>query len=770
MLLLDSKQREIDGITVFPDHADPMQYYYLPLAPHLTTVKDPAAGNAEVPQFSLIRFRGQAGTGGFLNFDVNIGASDDQLDEIKRQIQNEERLRDLPRLAPVTTVSGTVKLLMLGKQSGDDAADGTKASTSAAAPAPADAGPQFVLKMDHSATPSLYGNNQAAFSIKLDAAGVTVVEKSLDGEILPIAVVYSLDYLGLRPAYSVRLSIDWNRVQNHMDETYSGGFLFSSVDISNSIDKLVEDRVIVLEADTFVTEDDENKDITGRRDAAMNQVRAMITETFFEPTLPPIEAGKEEEWVKALRIASGVAGAIGAGPAGMASSSTFFSYRKNTYQRTDRKALNVNFSERVTVQRSIHPQGHLAGLFRLMRDTPLPRSRFITDVDLDDPWFQKRRLNVVSRADFDQDLIGSINVQAKYGAEPKNLLLSKAAQTGQFEWMSVLDNGAMRRPVQIQYDVTFAGVDATERPRKVTSAPIETEVENLEIDPRELYAVTTVPVVAVNFPWDAYPMVEAHLRYQDEGSGLDESDIFQLTKDKQDATWRIFILDAGKRDFSYRLIYRAADNKDVDTGWKTTDEEQVTVRDPFPRKRTLDVVANVDWNQVDQVFVDLRYEDHANDILEETSFNFSQGSTPQKFTVDVKDPALKQVSFKATFLFKDGRMVEVPESVTMDQRIIVRPDMKGRRIIEVRPPADFAARHLKRTTAEVRYEDFAAGLSFNDSFVFEDPASRGYFEFDYVDEARDRYEARTTFVFENGLEQGTDWAASETDVLQLKAP
>jgi hypothetical protein len=769
MLLLDTKQREIDGITVFPDHADPMQYYYLPLAPHLTTVKDPASGNADVPQFSLIRFRGRAGTGGFLNFDVNIGAGDDQLDEIRRQIQNEERLRDLPRLAPVTTVSGTVRLLMLGKQSGDDAAAGTKASSSTA-PAPDDPGPQFVLKMDHSATPSLYGNNQAAFSVKLDAAGVTVVEKSLDGEILPIAVVYSLNYLGLRPAYSVRLSIDWARVQNHMDEKFSGGFLFSSVDIGSAVDKLVEDRAIVLEADTFVTEDDENKDITARRDAALNQVRAMITEAFFTPSLPPIEPGKEEEWVKALRIASGVAGAIGMGPAGMMSSSSFFSYSKNTYQRTDRKALNVNFSERVTVQRSIHPQGHLAGMFRLLRDTPMPRSRFITDVDLDDPWFEKRRLNVISRADFDMDAIGSINVKATYGADPRNVLLSKSAATGAFEWMSVIEDGAMRRPVDLQYEVNFTGVDTTERPRKVTSAPFQSDVENIEIDPRELYAVSTVPIVAVSFPWDAYPMVEAHVRYQDEGSGLDESEIFQLTKDKQDGTWRMFILDTRKRDFDYRLIYRAADNKDVDTGWKTTDEEQVTIRDPFPRKRVLDVVANVDWNQVDQAFVDLRYEDKAHDILEEASFNFSAGSTPQKFTVDVQDPELKQVFFKVTFLFKDGRMVEVPESVTMERRIIVRPDMKGRRIVEVRPPADFAARHLKRTTAEVRYEDFAAGLSFNDSFVFEDAASRGYFEFDYVDESRDRYESRSSFVFENGLEQGTDWTASETAVLQLKAP
>lgn len=760
MLLLDKKQREIDGITVFPDHADPMQYYYLPLMPHMTTIKDPGAGNAEVPQFSLIRFRGRAGTGGFLNFDVNLGASDDQIENIRRTIQREERLRDLPRVAPVTTVSGTVKLLMLGRQSGD-----------AAAPAAGgDAGPKFVLKMDHHASPSLYGNNQAAFSVQLDAAGVTVVEQSMNGEILPIAVVYSLNYLGLRPAYSIRLDIDWDRVQKHMDETYSGGFLFSSVDISNTVDELEESRAIVLEADTFIVEDEDNEGTIDRRDAALAQVRSMITEAFFQPSLPPYEPGKEEEWVKAVRIAAGVVGAIGAGPAGAMASSTFFSYAQNNYKRIDKKTLNVNFSERVAIQRSIHPQGHLAGMFRLLRDTPLPRERFITDVDLDDPWFERRRLNVVSRADFEIDGIGSINVRARYGDEPKNVLLGKSALTGAFDWMSVMENGAMRRPVQMQYEVSFAGVDTTERPRKLTSPPFECDVENCEIDPRELYALSTVPIVAVSFPWDAYPMVEAHVRYQDEGNGLDESEMFRLTKEDPDAVWRMFVLDRQKRDFSYRLVYRAADNRDVDSGWKTTEEEQITIRDPFPRKRILDVVPNVDWNQVDQVFVDLRYEDKANDVFEEASFNFSKGSTPQKFLVSVEDPEHKQVFFKVTFLYIDGRMAEIPESMTLERRIVVRPDMRGRRIVEVRPPADFAARHLKRITVELRYEDFQAGLSFNDSFVFEDASARGYFELDYVDETRDRYESRVTYLFDNGLEQAVDWQASEATVLQIKVP
>src|ERR1043165_7485565 len=765
MLLLDSKQREIDGITVFPDHADPSQYYYLPLMPHLTTVQDPGAGNAEVPQFSLIRFKGRAGTGGFLNFDVNIGARDRQLDEIRQKIQEEALLKTARRIAPVTTVSGTVRLLMLGQQSPDPAA-----KTPATQPAGDSGAPKFVLKMDHSATPSLYGNNQAAFSVQLDAAGVTVVEKSLAGEILPIAVVYSLNYLGLRPAYSVRLNIDWDRVQKHMDETYSGGFLFSSVSISNTVDELVENRAIVLEADSFVTEDEENRSILNRRDAALAQVRAMITEAFFQPALPPYTPGKEDDWEKKLRAVAGAVSVIGAGPAGATAQSSFFSYNRNNYKRVDKKVLNVNFSERVAIQRSIHPQGHLAGLFTLLRDTPMPRERFITDVDLDDPWFERRRLSIVGRADFDNDNIASINVQGRYGDIPKNVLLTKANPSGSLDWTSVIEGGAMRRPVQMQYDVTFAGVDTAERPRKVSSPPFSCEVENCEIDPRQLYAISTVPIVALAFPWDLYPTVEAHVRYTDEANSLDEREPFLLTKEHPEASWRMFVLDPAKRTFDYRIVYRAADNRDVDAGWKSTDDEQLTIRDPYPRKRTLDVVPNVDWNVVDQVFVDLRDDDPANNVVEESSFNFSKGSTPQKFSVAVQDPEHKQVSYKTTFLFKDGRMIEVPESMTLDRRIVVRPDMRGRRIVEVRPPIDFANRHLLKITADVRYEDFTAGLSFTDSYVFEDAKARAYFEFDYVDEQRDHYESRATYLFENGLQQATEWQPSENTLLQIKAP
>src|SRR5690606_4774553 len=264
------------------------------------------------------------------------------------------------------------------------------------------------------------------------------------------------------------------------------------------------------------------------------------------------------------RKVAGVAGMVAMGPAATVASSSYFSYKNVDYKRVDRKILNVNFSERVAVQRSIHPQGHLAGLFRMLRDTSLPLDRFIIDADLDNPWFERRRLNVSALANFTADRIASINVRARYGAEPRNVILTAGAPSGTFDWTSLMEDGVMRRPVAIEFDVNFGDVDTTERPRTVTSPPFDCDVENCEIVPRDLYAISVVPIIAERFPWESYPVVEVHVRYRDDVNGLDEREVFRLTEEAPEAEWRMFVLEPTRREFASRIIFRAADNRDGD--------------------------------------------------------------------------------------------------------------------------------------------------------------------------------------------------------------
>jgi hypothetical protein len=769
VLYLNPPYPIIDGVALFSDHADPLQWYFMPAAPRLSAIPDATTGQAR-PSLQLIKFRGDAGNGGFLEFDVNIGIDEAVLDDIRQQLRSPQF--KLPpgtiKLSPVPLTGGTVKLLVLGQESPSPTPPPSGSGGPAPTPAPSGV-PKFVTKISHDAHPELYGDNQAAFSVALDQSGVTVIEQALAGNMAPVGVVYSLQFLGLRPAYSVHLNIDWDRVQKHMDEHFGVNTLFTSIDIDNAVDELVESRAIVLEADTFVPEGEDTASIISSRDRALNEVRDMITDAFFTSSIDPVKP-RAGDWDKAMEVAGRIGGLIATGGWGGVG---MFSYTKQNYTRVDRKVLDVNMSERTTVERSIYPQGHLTGLFQVLRDQHLSLADFVTEVNLNDPWFQRRRVKVISRANYDADLVGSVNVNLTYGAEPHNVVLDKANATQEVQWLSRVTGGAMELPVTVQFAVNFQGVDGTQRPLRLESPSSVVTVENVEIEPRTLYSIVPIPIAVPNpatFPWTRYPMVEVHAEYEDPAHHIHNQTIAFLKSDTAETSWPLFVQDTGAVAFRYKLIYRGADNKDYETDWKTTDAREVMVRDPFPSKRTVTIVPPTVWTALDQVFVDVSYEDPANDVHEEASFNFTEADRPNKtFSVDLRNPAERRVAFSVTFVDKNGGAFEVPRSYTLDNRIIVRSDMRGHRIVDVRGPAiAFDAKKIKNVQVDLRYVDADAALQYAGQVTLASPSDAGTFEFDYVDPEKAAYEYKLSAFFKNGMTQDTDWRSGSADDLHVE--
>ena len=759
---------------MFPDHEDSLQYYCLPMMPRLTTIKDPVTGE-NVPQIQVLKYRGAAGNGGFLNFDCNIGLDQDKRDEIAEEIKHTMRLRETPHLGDVPFIDGSVRMLLFGAESAEPAPAGHAGTTGGSStpsiisstavttsPTGNAAGPKFVTKIDHSAKPALYGDNQAAFSVALDQSGVTVLEQALKGEMSPIGIVYALDYLALRPAYNVSVNVDWDRVQKHLDEKFGTSLPFFSSEIEKAVDELIENRAIEINVDTFVAEGDaDSAGVMGRRDKAVEEVREMITSSFFTSSIEPIKEEKDSADT-ALKIIRGIA------TGGIDAQKSLFSYKNIDYKRIDKKSLNFNMRERTTVRRSIYPQGHLSGLFRTLRDGGVDLDRFIMSVDLDDPYFEKRRVKVISRADFAGDSIGSLDVRLSYAGNPKNVILEPNAASADLQWSSNLINGAMERDVAVSYKITFAGVDNTERPSILTSPEQITRLDNLEINPRELYSMKPVPINGANFPFDRYPQVEVHTRYTDDNNGIRMDEVFLLSKTEQTKQWNIFVRDPERTTFEYKTILRAADNRDIEGDWTQCDEEFITIRDPF-RPYMVDVVASVSWALVQNVFVDLSYEDSENGIDEETSLTFSPTDSGVKsFAIHRRNPNLRRVGYKVTIMYADGRLVEIPPSFTLQPRIIVRPDMRGHKIVTIRAPqVNFATQKIKAMTVETRYVDGEAGLSFNNVANFVSANDQASFEFDYVDPAKSHYEYRTNLLFTNGLAKATDWQQTDKDDLTI---
>src|SRR4051812_5396005 len=164
MLVIGSKTLLVEGVTVFADHADPRQFWYLPAPVSL------AERNGE-PQFTLIRYRpavtgsGVQG-GGFLMMEVELKLDPAVEQKIRSAVS---RVSDgPPRLAPAPFDDGTVQVVALNIQGGG--------GTNAPKPPP---GAFVAVESILGATkPSLAGNNTAVFSLTLSQEGSIILDQA----------------------------------------------------------------------------------------------------------------------------------------------------------------------------------------------------------------------------------------------------------------------------------------------------------------------------------------------------------------------------------------------------------------------------------------------------------------------------------------------------------------------------------------------------------------------------------------------------------------
>jgi hypothetical protein len=732
----------VDGVSVMRDHADPLQFYYLPLGPRFVTRSD---DGVEVPQFLLIKDRSEGHSGGFADFDVHLGLPPGGLENLQGQLQQLAGLDRPPRLAPVPVVDGSVSLMLFGAGS-DGAAAG---------------GAGLVLAIRHAAKPALYGDNRAAFSVELDSRGVTILDQVMAGEMSPIGVVYSLDYLALRPAYHVRLAVDWARTQDIMDTTFGHEGLFDSAQIKDVCERLVEERIITLEADTLVPEDDESGTLAERRDAAMARVRDMITDAFFESSLDPLRK-PPDGWDRASEVVSAFSPARTT-PLGK------FSYRKTHFSRVDSKRLDVDFSERITIRRTMYPQGHLSGLFDFL-EADVDRSRLVLSVNADDPWFKRRKVRLVSGADHEQDRITAVTATLTYAGETRTAVLDGNQPESELEWPSQVQNGQMVMPVDLKYTVDFLPAEAGERPHHLVSEKEVITADAKTIQPRDLFSLETFPVLPLpNFPFDRYPVVEVELRYDDPVHGIQQNDLVRLTTEAKAGSWQRFLVGPPAGPVLARITYRAADHRDHITPFAPLTRPQVDVPDPFPRRLKIDVVPALDFTQVDRAFVDLLYEDPANGIRVEDSIEVTKDAKPRPFIADRADPTLSLTRYRVVVLMLDSTVREGPWSTTASNRIFVQADLRGHRCVTLHSPSDFAAQGLERVQVDARAKDETAQLTVEDRFEFTAPGTTAVFEFDFKDPAADAFDLKIRRLFRNGLSAETDWSRFDTDSVTVAA-
>ncbi|RCG29806.1 hypothetical protein DQ384_19770 [Sphaerisporangium album] len=736
MLYLNPPYLIVKGVSVFPDHADPLQWYYLPLQPRVS-VRTGEDGR-EIPAFSLLWFRsGGDRTGGLLNFDVDLRVEDDLLRTVADEIQRSARLPGRPRLGPVPLEDGTVRLMLLGQD----------VTASAGAPA------RFVVNAVHPAKPSLYGDNRAIFSALLDHEGAVMIQRALDGELMPAGVVYSLDYLALRPAYAVRLTIDWDRVQDRLDTEFTGDQIFYSTQILQCVDSLVDSRAIVLESDTFVPEGADTKGIIARRDQALAEVRDMITDAFFTPSIDPSRPPRDDVGDVTAFLDSMHHNVVTGG--GLFPS---FTYNKTHYSRIDQKRLTVTMSERTTVRRTINPQAHLAGIGAAIRASGRPIGEFVMDVDTEHPWFQRRKVRVLSRVDFQRAHVVSVNAELRYGDRVKNVVLDARTDDSVVDWASVVDGDRMVLPVEATATVNLAQVENLRRPARLTLPPKVVEGEVWEVFTDDLFAMVTVQIRAEEVPWDRWSAVEVSIRHRVPEHDVEQAATIRLTSAVPAWDYPLYVPAGVPAAFDYHIRFAGNGRQDHEHDWTTTTVTELRIRDPFPAKRAVLVIAQVPWAEVAQVLVEMRYEDAANGVREERTLQLAGSSPTGTFGVDLRDPYLRRIDWRAIVLRADGSALVVGPSATTEPTLLVTPGMTPHQVVLVRAALGRQVRDAVVTFAPPGAETPLGELTFTPG----GPPQELHF-----DGADPGYRYKTVVRYANGRIRATDWTGSRAPALAL---
>src|SRR5579883_725267 len=205
-------------------------------------------------------------------FTSNLTLDPDTVEEIRGQLPPSPT-GDPNRLTAVGYDEGTVQCIALNLQG----SGGTNAQP------PRDGMLVAVEEILGASTPSLAGDNAAAFSLTLSEEGATILEQAFEDGLTPIGVIYSLKYTGIRPSLDVVIEADMSRVFDDLSMGLSAQVYWVQAGLDAEFEHLKQDGTIKITVTNY-TSDQEMKD---KENWALDFFKNQILADWFRPSLTP---------------------------------------------------------------------------------------------------------------------------------------------------------------------------------------------------------------------------------------------------------------------------------------------------------------------------------------------------------------------------------------------------------------------------------------------------------------------------------------------------
>jgi hypothetical protein len=619
MLTIDPPFYQVRGVTIFRDHVDRQQFYYLPSVPEL--VRDPRGHTMTLykyrrdvtdnPALDPTRARGA----GLALFEVEM--------PLARRVLVEAELASLTgerdaRLTPVLFRAGHVSVILAHNEGGELVEDAAY----------------------HQRAP-LTAPHRAAFSVALSAEGATLFEQAALGGQLPVGVAYEMRFLALTPSLQARAWMNYERMYDRFSASVGFSY-YVSAKLDLDLQWLKEQDLVRIEVTSFTDDADRER----QEALVMNLLKARIQSDFFRSGIPP----KQEPGLSGP-LADLLGGLLGGSD--ISSASALFVLKAKLEVVREEKELELTFDSRAAVELT-----HVAtGLLQTMSDPDDPDAPgpIIHEIDLDDEFFSVLTVRVSSVIDFREmpDLREAhVHVVKDGHRKPLSFRAGDEAAGEATFTVPLTTRGDDEYEYSVEYHFDAA---AGEGPSRIAAGPFRSRSRVLVVDPLQHIRYRRLQLLLGPVDPDLVPRVHAQVRVP---GGPEEDDVslttVRLSAEAGTAMWRQRV---PRGPAPIRILVRP-DWEDRRGEVHRAREVEAT-GDSFvalgPYRDVLDVTVlpGANWEDVTQLLVEVSYRD--GDHLVERQLTFTpdrnDGAT---VSIPLLDPRRRTYQWRQIVFRSDG--------------------------------------------------------------------------------------------------------------------
>jgi ribosome-associated translation inhibitor RaiA len=221
------------------------------------------------------------------------------------------------------------------------------------------------------------------------------------------------------------------------------------------------------------------------------------------------------------------------------------------------------------------------------------------------------------------------------------------------------------------------------------------------------------------------------------------------------------------KPYQYQVEYRMKSGQRFLKTWQSSESPQLFIGSPFSETKTYKMMGR-GYSTIQEMFVDLKYEEEGNNYRQTRSVALKQGVTPDAWEVPVIDPKKGKLTYTGTIMKKDGTTEEIPTTEhSVDKTVIVvgKPDIEAEKLsVTVYPDLIKWDDKLRLVQVNLKYEDTANKVSAEKTLNFKSNVTQAVkWEVDIKDKTKKTFQWKATF--HSDPPYSTGWqSTTDTDV------